>query len=133
MYNPKMCFICKHHIIVFLYILFRYLGCGAWAGKLFCIVMIINFLLWHLLELLQVPSSILTSSPFWFRLFLFLSKKIVSIKQTSYTFSQPSENIEEVPDTLLVQHRHEEVQRNFNEAREQSWFLRKRPISVVNS
>ncbi|XP_026392877.1 phosphatidylinositol N-acetylglucosaminyltransferase subunit A-like [Papaver somniferum] len=31
----------------------RYLTCGAWAGKLFCLVMIIDFLLWHLLQLWQ--------------------------------------------------------------------------------
>lgn len=32
----------------------RFLSCGAWAGKLFCMVMIIDYLLWRLLELLQV-------------------------------------------------------------------------------
>ncbi|XP_050898295.1 phosphatidylinositol N-acetylglucosaminyltransferase subunit A isoform X3 [Lathyrus oleraceus] len=32
----------------------RYLSCGAWAGKIFCLVMIFNFLLWHLLELWQM-------------------------------------------------------------------------------
>ena len=32
----------------------RYLTCGVWAGKLFCLVMIINYLLWCLLEFLQV-------------------------------------------------------------------------------
>ncbi|KAK6936079.1 Glycosyl transferase, family 1, partial [Dillenia turbinata] len=31
----------------------RYLSCGAWAGKLFCLVMIIDFLLWHVLQLWQ--------------------------------------------------------------------------------
>ncbi|KAK8923747.1 hypothetical protein KSP39_PZI019682 [Platanthera zijinensis] len=36
----------------------RYLNCGAWAGKLFCLVMIINFLLWQLLQLLQPSKSI---------------------------------------------------------------------------
>ncbi|KAK7310709.1 hypothetical protein RJT34_08381 [Clitoria ternatea] len=29
----------------------RYLVCGTWAGKLFCLVMIVGFLLWQLLEL----------------------------------------------------------------------------------
>lgn len=29
----------------------RYLSCGAWAGKLFCLVMIVDFLFWHLLRL----------------------------------------------------------------------------------
>ena len=33
---------------------FRYLSCGAWAGKLFCLVMIVGFVLWQLLELWQV-------------------------------------------------------------------------------
>jgi len=32
----------------------QYLTCGVWAGKLFCLVMIINYLLWCLLEFLQV-------------------------------------------------------------------------------
>lgn len=32
----------------------RYLPCGGWAGKLFCLVMIIDFLLWRLLQLWQV-------------------------------------------------------------------------------
>ncbi|KHN37952.1 Phosphatidylinositol N-acetylglucosaminyltransferase gpi3 subunit [Glycine soja] len=31
----------------------RYLFCGAWAGKLFFLVMIVGFLLWQLLELWQ--------------------------------------------------------------------------------
>ncbi|KAG6399244.1 hypothetical protein SASPL_140720 [Salvia splendens] len=35
----------------------RYLSCGAWAGKLFCMVMIIDFLLWRLLQLWQVLVS----------------------------------------------------------------------------
>lgn len=33
---------------------FRYLSCGAWAGKIFCLVMILSFFLWHLLELWEV-------------------------------------------------------------------------------
>lgn len=33
---------------------FRYLSCGAWAGKIFCLVMIFSFMLWHLLELWEV-------------------------------------------------------------------------------
>ncbi|XP_058111372.1 phosphatidylinositol N-acetylglucosaminyltransferase subunit A isoform X3 [Magnolia sinica] len=36
----------------------RYLTCGAWAGKLFCIVMILDFLLWHLLQLWQPSEDI---------------------------------------------------------------------------
>lgn len=46
----------------------RYLPCGAWAGKLFCLVMIIDFLFWHLLQLWQpdrdievVPDILLTN------------------------------------------------------------------------
>ncbi|KAH6779522.1 UDP-Glycosyltransferase superfamily protein [Perilla frutescens var. hirtella] len=46
----------------------RYLSCGAWAGKLFCLVMIIDFLLLRLLQLWQpdrdvevVPDINLTS------------------------------------------------------------------------
>lgn len=36
----------------------RYLKCGSWAGKLFCLVMIVNFLLWRLLDLWQPVESI---------------------------------------------------------------------------
>ncbi|XP_059455530.1 phosphatidylinositol N-acetylglucosaminyltransferase subunit A [Corylus avellana] len=36
----------------------RYLSCGAWAGKLFCLVMIIGFLLWRLLQLWQPAEDI---------------------------------------------------------------------------
>ncbi|KAJ4823802.1 hypothetical protein Tsubulata_005646 [Turnera subulata] len=36
----------------------RYLSCGAWAGKLFCLVMIIDFLLWRLLQLWQPDADI---------------------------------------------------------------------------
>ncbi|KAF5187211.1 Phosphatidylinositol n-acetylglucosaminyltransferase gpi3 subunit [Thalictrum thalictroides] len=36
----------------------RYLACGAWAGKLFCVVMIINFLLWHLLQVWKPSEDI---------------------------------------------------------------------------
>ncbi|KAF8391664.1 hypothetical protein HHK36_023971 [Tetracentron sinense] len=38
--------------------LLRYLTCGAWAGKIFCLVMIIDFLLWHLLQLWQPSKDI---------------------------------------------------------------------------
>ncbi|GMN47199.1 hypothetical protein TIFTF001_016379 [Ficus carica] len=38
--------------------LYRYLSCGAWAGKLFCLVMIIDFLLWRLLQLWQPAEEI---------------------------------------------------------------------------
>ncbi|KAJ9188815.1 hypothetical protein P3X46_000176 [Hevea brasiliensis] len=36
----------------------RYLSCGAWAGKLFCLVMIIDFLRWLLLQLWQPTGDI---------------------------------------------------------------------------
>ncbi|GKD17948.1 hypothetical protein Tco_1207106, partial [Tanacetum coccineum] len=36
----------------------RYLTCGAWAGKLFCLVMIIDFILWRLLQLWQPDSEV---------------------------------------------------------------------------
>ncbi|KAI9083305.1 hypothetical protein K1719_034837 [Acacia pycnantha] len=36
----------------------RYLSCGPWAGKLFCLVMIVGFLLWRLLELWQPADEI---------------------------------------------------------------------------
>ncbi|KAF4358461.1 hypothetical protein G4B88_020139 [Cannabis sativa] len=36
----------------------RYLSCGSWAGKLFCLVMIIDFLLWRLLQLWQPAERI---------------------------------------------------------------------------
>ncbi|KAG6588169.1 Phosphatidylinositol N-acetylglucosaminyltransferase subunit A, partial [Cucurbita argyrosperma subsp. sororia] len=36
----------------------RYLSCGSWAGKLFCLVMIIDFLLWYLLKLWQPDENI---------------------------------------------------------------------------
>lgn len=36
----------------------RYLACGAWAGKLFCLVMIINYLFWCLLRLWQPEEEI---------------------------------------------------------------------------
>ncbi|XP_021776430.1 phosphatidylinositol N-acetylglucosaminyltransferase subunit A-like [Chenopodium quinoa] len=36
----------------------RYLACGAWAGKLFCLVMIINHLFWCLLKLWQPDEEI---------------------------------------------------------------------------
>ena len=36
----------------------RYLFCGAWAGKLFFLVMIVGFLLWQLLELWQPADDI---------------------------------------------------------------------------
>ncbi|KAI4304692.1 hypothetical protein MLD38_040167 [Melastoma candidum] len=36
----------------------RYLSCGSWAGKLFCLVMIIDFLLWCLLKVVQPAADI---------------------------------------------------------------------------
>ncbi|XP_042441990.1 phosphatidylinositol N-acetylglucosaminyltransferase subunit A-like isoform X1 [Zingiber officinale] len=36
----------------------RYLKCGSWAGKMFCLVMIVNFLLWCLLDSWQPVESI---------------------------------------------------------------------------
>ncbi|KAM7518787.1 hypothetical protein LguiB_017749 [Lonicera macranthoides] len=50
----------------------RYLTCGAWAGKLFCFVTIIDFLLWRLLQLWQKYSQVQElgqrvqqDAPFW--------------------------------------------------------------------
>ncbi|CAN6464049.1 unnamed protein product [Victoria cruziana] len=37
----------------------RYYRCGAWAGKLFCLVVILDFLLWCFLELWQVSCFLL--------------------------------------------------------------------------
>eukprot|EP00850_Spirogloea_muscicola_P022689 SM000307S11686 [mRNA] locus=s307:68156:76880:+ [translate_table: standard] len=34
----------------------RYYSCGPWAGKLFCLVVTIDHLLWHFLEWWQTPS-----------------------------------------------------------------------------
>ncbi|KAL3530538.1 hypothetical protein ACH5RR_009860 [Cinchona calisaya] len=36
----------------------HYLSCGAWAGKLFCMVMLIDFILWHLLQLWHPDKDI---------------------------------------------------------------------------
>ncbi|KGN66440.1 phosphatidylinositol N-acetylglucosaminyltransferase subunit A [Cucumis sativus] len=36
----------------------RYLSCGSWAGKLFCLVMLIDFLLWYFLKLWQPDENI---------------------------------------------------------------------------
>ncbi|CAN6464048.1 unnamed protein product [Victoria cruziana] len=36
----------------------RYYRCGAWAGKLFCLVVILDFLLWCFLELWQPSDNI---------------------------------------------------------------------------
>ncbi|KAK7319655.1 hypothetical protein RJT34_04378 [Clitoria ternatea] len=36
----------------------RHLSCGAWAGKIFCLVMIFSFLFWHLLEIWQPADDI---------------------------------------------------------------------------
>ncbi|CAL0321944.1 unnamed protein product [Lupinus luteus] len=36
----------------------RYLSCGPWAGKVFCFVMMVGFLLWQLLELWQPADDI---------------------------------------------------------------------------
>ncbi|KAM7279516.1 hypothetical protein ACFE04_006650 [Oxalis oulophora] len=36
----------------------RFLSCGSWAGKLFCLVMMIDFLLWYLLQLWQPAEDI---------------------------------------------------------------------------
>lgn len=37
---------------------FRYLVCGVWAGKLFCLVMIVGYLFWQLLEIWQVSIGV---------------------------------------------------------------------------
>ncbi|TKY59303.1 Phosphatidylinositol N-acetylglucosaminyltransferase gpi3 subunit [Spatholobus suberectus] len=47
----------------------RHLSCGAWAGRLFCLVMILSFLFWHLLELWQTFPN-LKSNTFSRRLYL---------------------------------------------------------------
>lgn len=36
----------------------RYLSCGAWAGKIFCLVMIIDFLFWHFLRVWKLDRDI---------------------------------------------------------------------------
>ncbi|KAK1302394.1 hypothetical protein QJS10_CPB12g00465 [Acorus calamus] len=36
----------------------RYLVCGTWAGKLFCLVMILDFLFWHLLQFFKPTEDI---------------------------------------------------------------------------
>ncbi|KAM2287673.1 hypothetical protein ACFXTI_028648 [Malus domestica] len=41
----------------------RYLSCGTWAGKIFCLVMIIDFLLWHLLQLWKLPAEDIEEVP----------------------------------------------------------------------
>uniref|UniRef100_A0A9I9DAW1 Phosphatidylinositol N-acetylglucosaminyltransferase n=1 Tax=Cucumis melo TaxID=3656 RepID=A0A9I9DAW1_CUCME len=40
----------------------RYLSCGSWAGKLFCLVMLIDFLLWYFLKLWQAYVMRLNST-----------------------------------------------------------------------
>ncbi|KAG8084981.1 hypothetical protein GUJ93_ZPchr0010g10084 [Zizania palustris] len=51
----------------------RYLTCGAWAGKLFCLVMIMNYLLWCLLEYLQPTEDIEEGNEIRLRHFLTLA------------------------------------------------------------
>uniref|UniRef100_A0A7N0RCG5 phosphatidylinositol N-acetylglucosaminyltransferase n=1 Tax=Kalanchoe fedtschenkoi TaxID=63787 RepID=A0A7N0RCG5_KALFE len=41
----------------------RYLPCGAWAGKIFFVVMLIDFLLWRLLQWWQQPSTEIEEVP----------------------------------------------------------------------
>ncbi|KAL7616801.1 phosphatidylinositol N-acetylglucosaminyltransferase subunit A isoform X1 [Lactuca sativa] len=36
----------------------RYLTCGAWAGKLFCLVMIVDYILWRLLQVWQPDTEV---------------------------------------------------------------------------
>ncbi|KAI3738955.1 hypothetical protein L2E82_29256 [Cichorium intybus] len=36
----------------------RYLTCGAWAGKLFCLVMIVDYILWRLLQVWQPDMEV---------------------------------------------------------------------------
>lgn len=55
----------------------RYLSCGAWAGKLFCFVMIIDLLLWHLLQLWQVSLVLLYTH------FSFLVSTVLSFLEQS--------------------------------------------------
>ncbi|KAF3500290.1 hypothetical protein F2Q69_00045832 [Brassica cretica] len=40
----------------------RFLSCGAWAGKVFCMVMIIDYLLWRLLQFLQKAALKISNS-----------------------------------------------------------------------
>lgn len=35
-------------------IIFRYYQCGIWAGKLFCFIIVICYLLWKFLEVLYI-------------------------------------------------------------------------------
>ncbi|WMV44094.1 hypothetical protein MTR67_037479 [Solanum verrucosum] len=64
--------------------LLRYLTCGTWAGKIFCIVMIVNFLLWRLLQL-------------WKTYILFVD------------IDKPDKDIEVVPDIQVPKFQHEET------------------------
>lgn len=82
----------------------RYLSCGAWAGKLFCLVMIINYLLWRLLEFLQVICIYVS--------FLFLFE--ISWNPYYRFLPQPAEGIEEVPDIGPL-HGHLDLSGNFCE------------------
>ncbi|KAH9291473.1 hypothetical protein KI387_043338, partial [Taxus chinensis] len=36
----------------------RYYECGAWAGKLFCLIMVLDFIIWHLIEWWQPAKNI---------------------------------------------------------------------------
>ncbi|KAH7415294.1 hypothetical protein KP509_14G036500 [Ceratopteris richardii] len=42
----------------FLQRLSRYYECGPWAGKLFCFVVILDFIIWNLLEWLKPTRDI---------------------------------------------------------------------------
>jgi hypothetical protein len=38
---------------------YRYFECGPWAGKLFCLVVVLDFIIWKILEWLKVSTSFL--------------------------------------------------------------------------
>lgn len=73
----------------------RYLSCGAWAGKLFCLVMIIDFIFWHLLQRWQVVKLFHLSLKVPDSFFLPYSNHL------PYIVHQPAKDIEEVPDFVL--------------------------------
>ncbi|KAK3205947.1 hypothetical protein Dsin_019993 [Dipteronia sinensis] len=74
----------------------RYLSCGAWAGKLFALVMIIDYLLWHLLRLWKVSLSIISDfTGFPHDLVLYTLLIFMCL------LYQPTKDIDEVPDFIL--------------------------------
>ena len=39
-------------------ILIRYYGCGMWAGKIFCVIIALGYLLWRFLEWYEPKEEI---------------------------------------------------------------------------